>query len=141
MAITPFKAATLTTNAASYNRYMYGLGVFHARTRANLTTADLAQKLALSPHQAELMMGEMLHKGVITPTAKNGVMQAVSQHMKSKSSLNLQSLQEKLTPLKNKTLTPNTPKPAPNSDEKTHDKIENFSKETPVIEEDALAEE
>lgn len=53
--------------ATGYNRYMYGLAVFHARTRAGLTTADLMARLRISAVQAEAMMGEMTARGVLTP--------------------------------------------------------------------------
>lgn len=52
--------------AAGYNRYMYGLAVFHARTSAGLTTADLMSRLGISTPQARAMMGEMTKRGVLS---------------------------------------------------------------------------
>ena len=52
--------------AAGYNRYMYGLAVFQARTRAHITAADLAARLGVSPSQASAMMGEMTARGVLS---------------------------------------------------------------------------
>jgi hypothetical protein len=52
--------------AAGYNRYMYGLAVFHARTRNGLTTADLMARLKVSSVQAQAMMGEMSASGVLS---------------------------------------------------------------------------
>ena len=54
--------------AVGYNRYMYGLGVFQARTRAGLTTADLMARLHLTPAQASAMMREMTARGVFAQT-------------------------------------------------------------------------
>ena len=74
----------LPANAASaslgYNRYMYGLAVFHARTRASLSVADLVTWLRVSTATAEAMMGEMSARGVLVPAlnAASGTMRAVS---------------------------------------------------------------
>lgn len=66
---------------------MYGLAVFHARTRATLSAADLMARLKVSAVQADAMLGEMTAKGVITPAvqATAGVMRAVDPHMPSQS--------------------------------------------------------
>lgn len=56
--------ANVAATSAGYTRYMYGLGVFQARTRAGLTTADLMTRLRLSPAQASAMMQEMTARGV-----------------------------------------------------------------------------
>ena len=57
----------VATAAAGYNRYMYGLGVFQARTRAGLTTVELMTRLKLNKVQAEAMIGEMTASGVFSP--------------------------------------------------------------------------
>ncbi len=54
-----------------YNRYMYGIGVFHARTSASLSVVDLARKMAIPQSQAKMMLGEMMSKGVISPLANS----------------------------------------------------------------------
>ena len=59
--------------AAVYNRYMYGLAVFHARTRASLSTGDLMAKLRVSAIQAEALMGEMTATGVVQPIAQSAI--------------------------------------------------------------------
>jgi hypothetical protein len=59
---------------------MYGLAVFHARTRASVSAADLISKLRVSAATAEAMMGEMRIKGVLVPSlnAAGGAMKAAS---------------------------------------------------------------
>ena len=75
----PIPASAVATRAG-YNRYMYGLAVFHARTRASISVADLVGKLRVSAGTAEAMMGEMSAKGVLAPVVQGatGAMQAVS---------------------------------------------------------------
>ncbi len=68
----PMRAAAAPA-AAVYNRYMYGLAVFHARTRASLSTGDLMAKLRVSAVQANAMMGEMTATGVVQPIAQSAV--------------------------------------------------------------------
>ena len=65
--------------AAGYNRYMYGLAVFHARTRASLSAADLIARLKVNAVQAEALMGEMTARGVVAPVAHaaGGVVRAI----------------------------------------------------------------
>jgi len=58
--------APVAQAAAGYNRYQYGLAVFHARTRAGLTAADLMGRLHISAAQAHAMMSEMSASGVLT---------------------------------------------------------------------------
>jgi hypothetical protein len=74
--------AGAATAASGYNRYMYGLAVFHARTRATVSAADLVAKLRVSSATAEAMLGEMTAKGVITPAmqAAGGVARAIDPH-------------------------------------------------------------
>lgn len=66
--------------AASYNRYQYGLAVFHARTRASLGVADLMSRLNVTGATAEAMMAEMKSSGIITPVLNSaaGAMRAIS---------------------------------------------------------------
>ncbi len=66
--------------AAGYNRYMYGLAVFQARTRASLSATDLIAKLRVSPATAKALINEMTASGVLKPAlhAAAGTMQAVS---------------------------------------------------------------
>ncbi|MEM6384782.1 MAG: hypothetical protein AAF718_00970 [Pseudomonadota bacterium] len=75
----PVPAGTVAV-PASYNRYMYGLAVFHARTRMSLNAADLTARLRVSSAIADALMGEMQRKGVIAPAlnAAAGTMRAVS---------------------------------------------------------------
>ena len=65
-ALPTFGAPASTSVAAGYNRYMYGLAVFHARTRKSLTTADLMARLKVNSVQAKAMMGEMSAHGVFS---------------------------------------------------------------------------
>lgn len=75
--------------AASYIRYMYGLAVFQARTRASVSAVELVQKLRVAPAVAEAMMGEMKRKGVLAPVlnAAAGSMRAVSPAPQSRPDL------------------------------------------------------
>ncbi len=67
VAVTPLlPAAAMPTAPAVYSRYMYGLAVFQARTRATLTIAELAKRLGVTPAQSQAMMSEMASNGVIT---------------------------------------------------------------------------
>lgn len=59
-------AASAATATAAYNRYQYGLAVFHARSSANLAAGDLATHLRVSSVQARAMMGEMSASGILT---------------------------------------------------------------------------
>ena len=79
----PLLSASVTAQpvvAASYNRYMYGLAVFHARTRASISAVDLGARLRVSGAVVDAMMREMTQKGVLTPAlhAVAGTMRAVS---------------------------------------------------------------
>lgn len=66
--------------AAGYNRYMYGLAVFHARTRASISVVDLVSKMRVAPAVADALMNEMRRKGVLAPAihAAAGTMRAVN---------------------------------------------------------------
>lgn len=72
--------AAASSAAASYNRYMYGLAVFHARTRATISTADIGARLRVSAVTAEAMISEMSLRGALVPAmnAGAGTMRAVS---------------------------------------------------------------
>lgn len=59
--------------AAGYSRYMYGLAVFHAHTRAGLKAADLVTKMRVPLATAEAMMGEMTARGMLAPVLHTGV--------------------------------------------------------------------
>jgi hypothetical protein len=65
---------------ALYNRYMYGLAVFHARARATLSAGDLMAKLRVSAVQARAMVGEMSTSGIVRPVAQSalGAVRAVN---------------------------------------------------------------
>ncbi len=72
------------TTAASYNRYTYGLAVFHARTRAHVSARGLSHCLKVSLPQAEAMIAEMSAKGMVRPVlgAAGGHVRAVSNILK-----------------------------------------------------------
>ena len=71
------------TAAAGYNRYQYGLAVFHARTRAHVSARGLAYCLKVTPAQAQAMIAEMSAKGMVTPvTGSGGSVRAVSNILK-----------------------------------------------------------
>lgn len=65
--------------AAAYNRYMYGLAVFHARTRAHVSARGIAYCLKVSTAQAEAMIAEMTKNGLVKPVfGAGGNVRAVS---------------------------------------------------------------
>ena len=66
--------------AVAYNRYTYGLAVFHARTRAHVSARGIAHCLKVSVPQAEAMITEMAGKGLVKPVfgATGGQVRAVS---------------------------------------------------------------
>jgi len=77
----PSVAAPAVT--ATYNRYMFGLAVFHARTRAHISAAGIAYRLKVTTVQAEAMIAEMTGKGMVTPiTGSPGQVRAVSNILK-----------------------------------------------------------
>lgn len=63
----PSLGVTSVPVAVSYNRYMYGLAVFRARTRASISATDLMMRLKVSALQADAMMSEMTADGLVTP--------------------------------------------------------------------------
>ncbi len=69
---------------ASYNRYTYGLAVFHARTRAHVSARGLSHCLKVSLPQAEAMITEMSTNGLVRPVlgASGGHVRAVSNILK-----------------------------------------------------------
>ncbi len=69
---------------AGYSRYMYGLAVFHARTRPHVSARGLAHVLKVSAPQAEAMIAEMASKGLVKPLlgGATGHVRAVSNILK-----------------------------------------------------------
>lgn len=65
-------SAAPAATVVGYNRYMYGLAVFHARTRASVSAADLIGKLRVSSATANAMLSEMRAKGVLVSSLKAG---------------------------------------------------------------------
>ena len=64
---------------AGYNRYTYGLAVFHARTRAHVSARGIAHCLRVSLPQAEAMIAEMTRNGLVRPVlGASGSVRAVS---------------------------------------------------------------
>jgi len=53
---------------AGYTRYMYGLAVFHARTKGAVTACDLAARLGVTGPQASAMVREMTTRGIVSAT-------------------------------------------------------------------------
>ncbi|MEO9864875.1 MAG: hypothetical protein ABJO29_03210 [Yoonia sp.] len=69
--------------AAVYSRYMYGLAVFHARTRAHVSARGLALGLKVSTTQAEAMIAEMTANGLVKSVGfSGGNVRAVSNILK-----------------------------------------------------------
>ena len=64
--------------ATGYNRYQYGLAVFHARTRANISAAGIAHSLKVTLPQAEAMIGEMVDANFVKPVLGGSRLKAVS---------------------------------------------------------------
>ena len=64
---------------AGYSRYQYGLAVFHARCRTNVSAAGIAHRLKVTLPQAEAMMSEMVRANYVTPVAGGTRAKAVSQ--------------------------------------------------------------
>ena len=76
-------AAAAPAATATYNRYMFGLAVFHARTRAHVSAAGIAFRLKVTTAQAEAMIAEMTRKGMVTPIMGSpGKLRAVSNIVK-----------------------------------------------------------
>lgn len=76
-------SAPAAAMVGSYNRYQYGLAVFHARTRNGLKAADLIAKLRVNPVQAQAMMGEMSASGILTRSV-SGMASVSSNRITSK---------------------------------------------------------
>jgi hypothetical protein len=69
--------------AATYNRYTYGLAVFHARTRAHVSARGIAYCLKVPTAQAEAMIAEMSANGLVKPVfGAGGNVRAVSNILK-----------------------------------------------------------
>ena len=64
--------------AAGYNRYQYGLAVFHARTRTQVSAAGIAHSLKVSLPQAEAMIGEMVDANFVKPVLGGTRVKAIS---------------------------------------------------------------
>jgi 3-isopropylmalate/(R)-2-methylmalate dehydratase small subunit len=80
-ALAPILPAFGTSPAAAavgYNRYQYGLAVFHARTRANISAAGIAHRLKVSVPQAEAMIGEMIDANFVQPVLGSSKVKAIS---------------------------------------------------------------
>jgi len=76
-------SAAATPTAAIYNRYTYGLAVFHARTHAHVTARGIAKRLSVTPAQAKAMLSEMASAGLVKPVGVTGTnMRAVSNILK-----------------------------------------------------------
>jgi len=65
-------AASSAPAAVVYNRYTYGLGVFHARTHAHVSAAGIARRLRVTPAQAKAMISEMSSAGLVKPVGITG---------------------------------------------------------------------
>ena len=74
----PAFGASRAAAAAGYNRYQYGLAVFHARTRANISAAGIAHRLKVSIPQAEAMIGEMVDSNFVKPALGGSNVRAIS---------------------------------------------------------------
>lgn len=64
--------------ATGYNRYQFGLAVFHARTRTQVSAAGIAHSLKVSLPQAEAMIGEMVDANFVKPVLGGTRVKAVS---------------------------------------------------------------
>ena len=65
-------AAPQSIAAATYNRTIYGMAVFHARTRAHITVRGLATRMQVTPIQAKAMIAEMSQAGLVVPVGAGG---------------------------------------------------------------------
>ena len=74
----PAFGAPVSVAAGDYNRYQYGLSVFHARTRANISAAGIAHRLKVSMPQAEAMIGEMIESNYVKPVLGGSKVKAIS---------------------------------------------------------------
>ena len=68
-AVMPALPAAGVAQTAAYNRFTYGLAVFHARTHPHVSARGLAFRLKVPVVQAEAMMGEMVKNGLVRPIA------------------------------------------------------------------------
>lgn len=84
---------------AAYSRTLYGHAVFHARTRASLSAADLMTRLKVSAAQAEALMGEMSARGVLTPVVQGAVTVMRAANATSKPAFDLGKLAGKAADL------------------------------------------
>ncbi len=74
----PSYAASASANVTKYNGFQYGLAVFHARTRASLSAADLVNKLSVNASVADAMIAKMIREGHVKASAA-GAVQAISR--------------------------------------------------------------
>ena len=81
-AVAPLMPAAGTAQAVTYNRYTYGLAVFHARTRAHVSARGIAHCLKVSVPQAEAMIAEMANNGLVKPVFGGPNVRAVSNILK-----------------------------------------------------------
>jgi 3-isopropylmalate/(R)-2-methylmalate dehydratase small subunit len=65
--------------AAGYNRYQYGLAVFHARTRTQISAAGIAHTLKVTLPQAEAMISEMVDANFVKPVLGGTRVKAISK--------------------------------------------------------------
>jgi len=80
--VAPLMPVTATAQAVTYNRYTYGLAVFHARTRAHVSARGIAHCLKVSVPQAEAMIAEMANNGLVKPVFGGPNVRAVSNILK-----------------------------------------------------------
>ena len=92
-AATPLLPALSFSSAVapvSFNGYQYGLAVFHARTRASLSAAELASRLRVSTPIAQGMIAKMRADGFVRLGA-NGAVQAITRFQNSSQGLTASS--------------------------------------------------
>lgn len=78
-AVTPLiPSVAPAATAVTYNRYTYGLAVFHARTRAHVSARGIAHCLKVTQPQAEAMIAEMAQNGLVKPVFGGPNVRAVS---------------------------------------------------------------
>lgn len=76
--VLPTASTPAAVLAGGYNRYQYGLAVFHARTRANISAAGIAHSLKVTMPQAEAMIGEMIKSNFVQPVLGGSKVRAIS---------------------------------------------------------------
>lgn len=76
----PILAAPVAAPMTIPRAYPYGLAVFHARTRSNVTVEYLVRNVGVSPAKAEEMIARMLSENHIVASSSAGTYRAADPY-------------------------------------------------------------